>query len=313
MTAQPYTADQILAAFSKGLKGTRMKAMAQEIAGLANENATLKQQLARLGHQPTIDEIELANEEAARILAEARAQTFVEAARAWKEGHENWKRAHDQGEFIPSPVSTVALELVSALGPIGVFHPGERRLDLAGDYGSATLSIGKKEAAESVAELLGRPEPGESITRSVDVQLFAERFTKANEPAEKYVFGYADGHLVGGLTMSYSKYLLPFFEAMETLGVKVVSRAEVTLSAAKSSGNLQVKSSLGMPDRYAVRDVMPNIYRLAKTLNSVYVKNQLMNPDDVEWLNKFGRLSVEMRQINNSTRDWVRERRIMGG
>ncbi|MDO4820885.1 MAG: hypothetical protein Q4A03_02395 [Rothia sp. (in: high G+C Gram-positive bacteria)] len=313
MTVQPYTADQILAAFSKGLKGTRMKAMAQEIAGLANENADLKQQLARVGHQPTIDEIELANEEAARILAEARAQTFVEATRAWEEGHENWKRAHDQGEFIPSPISTVALEFVSVLAAVGEFHPFERRLDLAGDYGSATLSIGKKEAAEPVAELLGRPEPGDSITRTLDVLLLPARHQKANEPAEKYVFGYADGHLVGGLTMSYSKSLLPFLEAMVALDISVVGRAEVTLSAAKSSGNLQVKSSIGMPDRYAVRDTMPKIYRLAKTLNSIYVKNQLMNPGEEKWADRFGHLSAEMREGLGNTRDWQRELKIMGG
>ncbi|WP_237242520.1 hypothetical protein [Rothia nasimurium] len=48
MTAQPYTADQILAAFSKGLKGTRMKAMAQEIAGLANKQVELNRHISYL-------------------------------------------------------------------------------------------------------------------------------------------------------------------------------------------------------------------------------------------------------------------------
>ncbi|MFW0181686.1 3'-5' exonuclease [Rothia sp. P5766] len=48
MTQQPYTPEQVLVAFKKGFKSTRLKAMAQEIAGLANKQAELLQHIAHL-------------------------------------------------------------------------------------------------------------------------------------------------------------------------------------------------------------------------------------------------------------------------
>lgn len=48
MTTQPYTQEQILASFNKGFKSTRLKAMAQEIAGLANRQKELLQHIAYL-------------------------------------------------------------------------------------------------------------------------------------------------------------------------------------------------------------------------------------------------------------------------
>lgn len=352
MTAQPYTADQILAAFSKGLKGTRMKAMAQEIAGLANENAALKHQIAQLQHVPTVDEIEMVNGEAAKILAQARdeaenlrseakqeaatvlddalakasettseaekmlsdahANVFTAASRAWEEGHENWQKAHSSAEFIPSPISTAALELVEVLHAVGDFSPGERRLKLApGGYG-ATLSVGKTKVRDSFAEVLGTPEKGETITGKVEVQLFAERAPEwISEGREKYIFAYAQGHLLGGITATTSAYLSPFSEAMEALGISVFIDAELTLTASEAKGALQQKSAVDLPEKFVVRDTMPKIRRIAKILNSIYVQNTLMTPENVEWFKKFGRLSTEMRQSMNRTRDYEREMSVM--
>ncbi|MFW0169258.1 hypothetical protein [Rothia sp. P4278] len=259
-----------------------------------------------------IDEIALANQEAARILDEARAQTFTEAARTWKQGHENWKRVHDQSQFIPSPISTASLELVEVLQEIGAFDAGERRLKLASDYGTRTLSRGKKEAIEPIAQLLGRPAPGESINQVVEVRLVGQRQTlSAPGPDEKYVFAYHKGCFLGGLTNSYASRILPFLEAMDALGISVYGEADIKLSATKAKGILQTKSSIGVPSVHAIRDSMPKIYRLARTMNSAYAQNIRTAHEAVEWVDRFGSLSLEIRESQSYVRDCERELRIL--
>lgn len=314
MTAQPYTAEQVLASFNKGFKGARLKAMAQEIAGLANENLALKQQISSLSHQTDSNELKLASAEANRILDEARASAFAEANRAWLEGKAAWQEAHEKKRFIPSPVSTAALELVDVLSGIGAFEPGQRRLKLhPGGYG-ATLSVGKSLLKDSLAEVLGTtPDKGESVTEVVEVQLFAERNEESpSEYGGKFLFAYARGHLVGGISARTAAYVLPFFEAMQALGVSVFIDAELTVTASEARGALRGKSAVSLPDKFALRDLMPKIRRIAKVINSIYVRDTLTTPDEVEWFKQFGRLSEEMRLAMNSTRNYALEAAVMG-
>lgn len=272
MTAQPYTADQILAAFSKGLKSTRMKAMAQEIAGLANENAALKQQLARLGDQPTIDEIELANEEAARILAEARAQTFVEVARAWKEGHEKWKHAHNQGEFIPSPLRTASVEIAEILGEIGDFS-APSLVFMPYEQAQATLSGNKEEGIEGYLNELGRPENGESITQHTVIELRPMYTGDSNDDCSTGLAGMIDDDFLGFVTAYNAKGCKELFTILSSMGISVMTTAELKISASSKTGSLRTKSVVMMPENRVAQDAAVRLRKCVKVINSIYASN----------------------------------------
>lgn len=314
MTSTPFTAEQILAAFSNGSDSSRINAMAQEIAGLANENAALKREIADLQSRPIPTVADLANEEAARILDEARAQTFAEANKTWIEGHERWREAHDLGTFIPAPISAAAIDLSEALSQIGEFWPVDRRLRLFGDAHEAAISVGKKETVDSYTQLLSQPANGESVTKTMQVKLVAARTSNESEASfTKLVFAYADGMLLGGLTPSFSVSYVPFLDAMHAMGIDVYANAQLTLTASAAKGALSNKGLVGLPDRFEMRDTLPQIRRIAKALTSAYATNTAIDQGTEAWLNGFGMIMAETREEEAQARELAKERRLMMG
>lgn len=258
--------EDVLTYFSKGTKSTRLKAMAQEIARLANENAGLRQSSVLL------DE---AKAEAQHIVAKAQADAFSAARKVWEEGREARAKSIVDGTYIPAPLVTAAVELQEALSHIGHFDPEKKYILLHGGD-QYPIAGSKKDYIDNYVEFTGVPANGEEAEAAAVVNLVGNYEMQEDSADYSIALGVEfGGKMLGYISPSYARDVKKFILASEALGIQVLASADLYVAASKASGSLRNKAVVYVPDKFITRDAAPKIHRVIKVMNSIYASAKL--------------------------------------
>lgn len=264
----PYvvTADQVISHFSGGFKSSRLKKMAEEIARLTNENLQLKIQVdsARV--------ISDAEVKAKHIIAEAEADAFRAAHKGWQAGKEAFRASVEEGTFIPAPLRTASVEIAEILGEIGDFSASSLTF-MPYEQAQATLAGNKEEGIGGYLNELGRPENGESITQQTVIELRPMYTGDTSDDCSTGLAGMIGDDFLGFVTAYNAKGCKELFTILSSLGISVMTTAELKISASSKTGSLRTKSVVMMPENYAARDAAVRLRKCVKVINSIYTSS----------------------------------------